>query len=80
MVQGPPQGYFPDPTKSILVVSPHNVPRAKDFFGGYGLQIVTVSRYLEGVHGERDSACMLDGGEGCGMAGLGGHLVWGGAL
>ena len=32
LARGPYMGYFPDPTKSILVVSPRNVPRAEDLF------------------------------------------------
>ena len=32
MVQGPPRGYFPEPTKSIVVVSHRNVPLAEAFF------------------------------------------------
>ena len=48
MVRGPPCGYFPEMTKSILVVSPWNVPRAEAFFRGYGLEIVTGSRYIGG--------------------------------
>ena len=41
MVRGPPWGYLPKLTKSILVVSPWNVPRAEDFYQGYGIQVVT---------------------------------------
>ena len=37
MVQGPPHGYFLKPTKSVLVMTPQNVPRVDSFFGGYGL-------------------------------------------
>ena len=48
MVRGPPQGYFPKPTKSILVVSPRKIPQAEAFFRGYGFQIVTGNRYLGG--------------------------------
>ena len=32
MVRGAPQGYFPEPTKRILVMSPQNTPRAEAFF------------------------------------------------
>ena len=46
--RGPPRGYFPDPTKSILVVAPGNVTRAEDFLQGMVMQIVTGSRYLGG--------------------------------
>ena len=51
MIRGPPRGYFPEPTKRILVVSLWNVPRAEAFFRGYGLQIVTGRRYLGGFIG-----------------------------
>ena len=46
--RGPPRGYFPEPTKSILVVDPRNVPRVENFFHGMGVKIVTGSRYLGG--------------------------------
>ena len=39
VVQGPPWGYFPDPTKIILVVSLQNVPRVEAFFWGYSLRL-----------------------------------------
>ena len=48
MVKGPPQGYFTEPTRSILV------PQADAFFQGYGLQIVTGSRYLGGFVGAKE--------------------------
>ena len=32
MVQGPPRGYLSELTKSVLVVSLRNVPRAEAFF------------------------------------------------
>ena len=32
MERGPLRGYFPEPTKRILVVSPWNVPQAEAFF------------------------------------------------
>ena len=46
MVQGPPRGYFLEPNKNILVMSPRNIPRAEDLFRGYGIQIVMGSRYI----------------------------------
>ena len=46
MVRGPPLGYFPEPTNSILVISPWNVLRVDSFFLGCRLQIVTGGRYI----------------------------------
>ena len=51
-LKGPARGYFPDPTKSILVVSEQNLPRATEYFRGMGMQIVMGSRYLGGFVGE----------------------------
>ena len=53
MVRGLPRGYFPELIKSILVVSPWNVPRLEAFFRGYGLQFVTGSRYLGSFVGSK---------------------------
>ena len=47
------EGYFLDPTKSILVVDLRNVTRAEEFFRGMGVKIVTGSRYLGGFVGDR---------------------------
>ena len=46
LLQGPLRGYFPESTKSILVLSPQNVPQAEAFLRGYGIQVVTGIRYL----------------------------------
>ena len=35
-LRGPAQGYYPEPTKSILVVAEGNVPWAKEYFRGMG--------------------------------------------
>ena len=51
-LKGPARGYFIEPTKSILVVSEQNLPRATEYFRGMGMQIVMGSRYLEGFVGE----------------------------
>ena len=42
-LRGPARGYFPEPTKSILVVAESNVPRATEYFRGMGIQVVTGS-------------------------------------
>ena len=34
--RGPAQGYYPEPTKSILIVAPGNVARAEEHFRGLG--------------------------------------------
>ena len=44
--RGPPRGYLPEPTKSVLVVPPHNVARAEEFFCDMGKNIVTGSWYI----------------------------------
>ena len=54
-LRGPAQGYFPEPTKSILVVAERNVPRAKEYFHGIGIQVVTGSRYPGGFVGGRET-------------------------
>ena len=50
--RGPPIGYLPKPTKSILVVTPRNVAQSKEFFREMRLKVVTRSRYLGGFIGE----------------------------
>ena len=52
---GPARGYFLDPTKSILVVAERNVPRAKEYFRGMGVQFITGSRHLGGFIGEQEA-------------------------
>ena len=54
-MRGPPRGYFPEPTNSILVVAPMNVSREEEFFHGMGLQVVTGSRYLGGFIGDEEA-------------------------
>ena len=52
-LRGPAQGYYPEPNKSILVVAERNVPRAKEYFRGMGIQVMTGSRYLDRFIGVR---------------------------
>ena len=51
-VWGPAQGYYPEPTKSFLVVAPGNIARAKEHFRGLGIRVVTGHRYLGGFLGD----------------------------
>ena len=50
--RGPARGYYPEPTKSILVVAPGNVARAEEHFRGLGIRVVTGHRYLGGFLGD----------------------------
>ena len=55
---GPNYGYFPESSKSILVVASHNFEQAKVVFADLNFQVVTGSRYLGSFIGEtmeRDS-------------------------
>ena len=53
--RGPSQGYYLDPTKSILVVAPGNVAQAEEKFRGLGNRVVTGHRYLGGFIGDADA-------------------------
>ena len=53
--RGPARGYYPEPTKSILVVAPGNVARAEEHFRGLGIRVVTGHRYLGGFIGDADA-------------------------
>ena len=57
--RGPPRGYFPEPTKIILVVAPRNVAWAEDFFRGMGLKFVTGRSYLGGFIREGEAKKMF---------------------
>ena len=47
--RGTAHGYYPEPTKSILVVSPGNVAWTEEHFRGLGIRVVTGHRYLGGT-------------------------------
>ena len=47
--RGLARGYYPEPTKIILVVDPGNVSREEEFFRGMGIRVVTGHRYLGGL-------------------------------
>ena len=46
--RGPARGYYPDPTKSILLVDLGNVAWAEEHFWGLGIRVVTGHCSLEG--------------------------------
>ena len=50
--QGPARGYYLGPNKSILVVAPGNVARAKENFRGLGIRVVTGHQYLGSFLGD----------------------------
>ena len=39
--QGPAQGYYQEPTKSILAVAPGNVAQSEEHFWGLGIRVLT---------------------------------------
>lgn len=51
---GPAYGYFPEPTKCVLVVDECCKDRAVDMFCPLGVQVVTGHRYLGGFIGSND--------------------------
>ena len=52
--RGPTYGYFPEPTKSVVVVASKYVEIAKSAFQNVGVKVVTGHRFLGGVVGERE--------------------------
>jgi hypothetical protein len=52
---GPDYGYYPEPTKSILVLSTANFARSKAEFADLGFKVTAGSRYLGGFIGEEAS-------------------------
>jgi hypothetical protein len=52
--KGPRRGYFPEPSKSILVVQEHNKAAAEIAFKDLGFTIVTGTRYLGGYIGSAE--------------------------
>ena len=52
---GPARGYYPEPTKSIVVVAPGNVARAEEHFRGLGIKVVTGHRYLGGYIRDKEA-------------------------
>ena len=55
LVRGHQWGYLPEPTKSILIVSPRNDQRVEEHFQGMGVREVTRILYLERFINYQDS-------------------------
>ena len=47
-LQGPGQGYHPEPSKSVLIARPKNLEARKVFRRWHGFKVCTVAHYLEG--------------------------------
>ena len=52
---GPEYGYYPEPRKSILVVTQQNLLSAKAYFSDLKFQVTTGNRYLGGFLGEEET-------------------------
>ena len=52
---GPARGYYPEPTKIILVVAPGNVSREEEHFRGLGIKVMTGHSYLGGYNGDKEA-------------------------
>lgn len=55
---GPDYGYYPEPSKSFLVVDPSDLQSDQGMFGYYGVQFVPGHRFLGRYVG--DPQCSLD--------------------
>ena len=72
---GPGYGYFPEPRKSIIVVTPENLQLAQQSFADEGFKVVTGSRYLGGFIGSKaDLEVWLEGKITMWMEALGGEF------
>ena len=50
----PAQGYYPEPTKIILVVAPAIVAQTEEHFRGLRIRVVTGHHYLGGYIGDKE--------------------------
>ena len=52
--EGPKYGYYPEPSKSVLVVREEFFDRAQTMFGDMGVKVTCGSRFLGGFVGDKD--------------------------
>jgi hypothetical protein len=52
---GPNYGYFPEQSKSILIVSQHNLEAGRTTFADLDFKVTTGHRYLGGFLGDKDA-------------------------
>ena len=44
--RGPAYGYFPEPSKTVLVVGPSDIQQASELFADLGIKVVSGGRFL----------------------------------
>ena len=64
--RGPSRGYYPEPTKSILVVALGNIAWAEKHFRSLRIRVVTGHRYLRGYirDAEAERGCLQEKSKG----------------
>ena len=55
--QGPGRGYYPEPSKGILIVHLDNLEAGKLFGARHGFKVCTGARYMGGYIGDDNSKC-----------------------
>ena len=55
LVRGPGRGYYPEPSKSVLIVHPENLEAGKEFDTCHGFKVCKGTLYLGGYIGDDDS-------------------------
>ena len=56
---GPKYGYYPEPSKSYLVVHPNFVEKAHKLFDRFGIRVVEGRRYLGGFIGSDEGKILF---------------------
>ena len=75
--RGPDRGYYPEPTKSILVMAPGNIARDEEHFRGLGIRVVTGHRNLGGYIGDAEAEKGVATGKNPRVDGVSKNYFWG---